>query len=186
MDAMTSSYAAFENLTFEAAIALTQTLLDQMESGALADSDIEQTIANLVNTENGARGFFVTYLSDPRAVGDYPSLAVITALKASPAIVAELLVKNLAMSSAMGVTHRRNQNQQLANGSDRVRSRTATLIQALLTDGLPSLRSKLQALDNSVQTSSGDYEPFLQRWGYDQEQRNVIQDAIRNVLNDVA
>ncbi|HEY9645093.1 MAG TPA: hypothetical protein V6C88_01920, partial [Chroococcidiopsis sp.] len=114
-------------LTFEEAIALSQILLDHMNRGALPDVAVERQVAALAATENGARGFLVTYLSVEESPADHPSEAVVRGLKSSPAVVSELLVKNLAMSSAMAIAHRRNEDETMAEGSDRVRLRTIQL-----------------------------------------------------------
>ncbi len=114
-----------ESVTFQEAIALTQSLLSRIEAG-VSPAEIEAGIAELVKSENGARGFFVTYLTSDGNLADNPSPEVVRALQSSPEIVAELLVKNLAMSAAMAVTHRRNGLEEMAQGSDRVRSRIIT------------------------------------------------------------
>ncbi|MBE9099136.1 hypothetical protein [Vacuolonema iberomarrocanum] len=168
-----------ETVTFEEAIAHTQTIMEQMVQGALSGSDLEQTLTQLVQTENGARGFFVTYLTDERPLADQPSPAVVQALTTSPEIVAELLVKNLAMSSAMAIAHRRNDDEPMAQGSDRVRSRTTYLIQQL---EIPQIAEKLQQLNESAATGQGTYRSFLERWGYDAEQRQVISDVSQAAL----
>jgi hypothetical protein len=169
-----------ENITFEEAITLTQSLLDDLESETLPASEVEQAVTALVSTENGARGFFVTYLSEDRPLADYPSAAIVQALQSSPAIVAELLVKNLAMSSAMAVVHRRNHDEAMAAGSDRVRSRTQQLIYLV---HVPEIQAKATRLHESAVTGTGDYQAFLQRWNYDAEQRQVIQQAIEQVMS---
>lgn len=167
-----------ENVTFEEAIGITQRLLSQIEAGDLSEAEIKATIGNLVQTQNGARGFFVTYLSDPRSLADRPSEAIIHALESSGEIVAELMVKNAAMSSAMVVHHRRNQNEEMAASSERVRSRSVHLIQAL---NIPSLQPMVQQLIESAKTGVGDYQSFLERWGYDAEQREAIVHALASV-----
>jgi CHASE3 domain sensor protein len=55
-----------EAVSFEQAIALTQALLSAIEAESLSESKIEQVVSALVKTQNGARGFFVTYLTDER------------------------------------------------------------------------------------------------------------------------
>ncbi|NJP12640.1 MAG: hypothetical protein HC866_26880 [Leptolyngbyaceae cyanobacterium RU_5_1] len=170
-----AAFTVPDAVSFEQAIALSQSLLDQIEQGKLAETEIEPAIAALVASENGARGFFVTYLSDDRPFADPPTAAIIAALKTSPDVVSPLLVKNLAMSTAMAIAHRRNQNEDLAQGSDRVQSRSTQLIQALPSS---QLQEQAQALAESIDTSTGAYQPFLQRWGYDPDQRQ----AIRRVL----
>jgi hypothetical protein len=166
-------------ITFEAAIAQTQALLEQVEHQTIANRDLEQALTALMSSENGARGFFVTYLPDERSLADQPSPEVLTALQSSPAIVTELLVKNLAMSTAMGVYHRRHQDEANAQGSDRVQVRTLSLMQRL---SLPDLQHKAQALLTSASTGSGEYQAFLNRWGYDAEQRQMIQQSLEQFL----
>lgn len=168
-----------EPMTFEEAIALSQSLLGQMEQGELSDAELEQAIATLVRSENGARGFFVTYLTDERSLADQPSPAVIGALQSSPEIVSELLVKNLAMSSAMAIAHRRNENEAMAQGSDRVRCRTTALIQLL---PIPAIAEKAQKLHQTIATGVGEYQSFLTRWNYDTEQKQVIEEAIEAAM----
>lgn len=166
-------------MTFEEAIAQTQVLMEQFKQEILSEAELETAIAQLVSTENGARGFFVTYLSDPQSPADQPTPAIVQGLQSSPEMVADLLVKNLAMSAAMAITHRRNGNEDMAQGSDRVRSRTAHLIQLLQS---PQIAARARNLHESTVTGEGDYHGFLKRWGYDAEQRQVIQQAIEAVI----
>lgn len=171
-----------ESVTFEEAIAITQSLISQMEAGELSPQASADAIAQLVNSENGARGFFVAYLTSESSVADTPSPEVIQALQSSPDIVAGLLVKNLAMSAAQAVGHRRNGDEQNAQGSDRVRSRTSRLIERL---ELPQLRENALALRESTVTGAGLYKTFLQTWGYDAEQRQIICQALDRIIPDV-
>ncbi|HAA26819.1 MAG TPA: hypothetical protein DCE56_02955 [Cyanobacteria bacterium UBA8553] len=169
-----------ESVTFEEAIAFTQSLLSQMEAGDLSQAQIKEAIAQLVKTENGARGFFVTYLTSDGTLADVSSPAVVEALQSSPDTVAELLVKNVAMSAAMAVAHRRNGDEHNAQGSDRVRSRTIRLIEQVK---LPQVRELALALRESAVTGTGTYGTFLQRWGYDAEQRQIICQVLDRVTH---
>ncbi len=168
-----------ESISFEKAIALTQSFLAEMEQGSLSDSDIEGIITALAASENGARGFFVTYLTDDRSFADQPSNSVVQGLRSSPEIVSELLVKNLAMSTAMVLAHTRNQNPEMAQGSERVQRRTGHLIQLVK---LAIVQTKLQTLSETISTGSGHYQSFLDRWGYDAEQRDTIQQILKKVI----
>ena len=167
-----------ETITFPAAIALTRSLLDAMAANTLDETAIQAAIASLVKSENGARGFFVTYLTDERSFADRPSAAVVCALRSSPDTVSELLVKNLAMSAAMAVTHRRNQNEEMAKGSERVRQRTTHLIKQIQ---LESVSDKLQQLRESIATGTGHYQAFLERWEYDLQQKQMMQQALSDI-----
>ncbi len=169
-------------MTFEEAIAHTQSLLSQLAAGELSQHQFSDAIAQLVKSENGARGFFVTYLSSEETLADNPSSDLIEALQKSPDTVAELLVKNLAMSAAMAVAHRRNGNEQMAQGSDRVRSRTARIIEQI---ALPQVRELAHQLHKSALTEEGTYKTFLNRWGYDAEQRQVICQTLEQVIPEI-
>jgi hypothetical protein len=173
-----SKFTVPDRVTFEQAIALSQTLVEQMAQGAIADDFLESAIAQLVASENGARGFFVTYLSDERPIADPPPAAIITALKTSSTTVAPLMVKNLAMSTAMAIAHRRNQDEALAQGSDRVKTRSAYILQAIQSD---ETNAHIDALITSINTQAGDYTTFLKRWGYDSEQQQAIRQAFESL-----
>lgn len=168
-----------ESVNFEESLALTQSLMSQMMGGELSPSEISDEIAQLVQSETGARGFFVTYLTSEETIADHPSPEVIQALESSPDIVSKLLVKNLAMSAAQTIAHRRNGNEQMAIGSDRVRSRTISLIKQLK---LSQLQEQAAALYTSASTGEGTYKPFLQRWGYDVQQRQIICETLESVM----
>ncbi|BFM38597.1 hypothetical protein [Synechocystis sp. LKSZ1] len=165
-------------LSFEAALAASQTLVTAMAEQTLTADQIQDQVAQLVQSETGARGFFVTYLTGPDWVEPPPAF-ILQALAQSPEIVSELLVKNLAMATAMALTHRRNQDETNAQGSDQVQRRTQALLLAL---ALPPMQEKLQQLAQSIEQPTGAYQDFLARWGYDSEQKQVILQALTPVL----
>jgi hypothetical protein len=174
-----SSLLASESITFEAAIALTQSLLTEIEASRLSQAEIEQAVASLVKTQNGARGFFVTYLTDDRPEADEPSPGVLDALHEAPEIVAELLLKNLAMSAAMVVYHSRHHREEMSAGSARVQARSHHLIQTLQ---MPACQTLAEQMLESLRTQAGEYEEFFQRWGYDGEQKVAIGSAVREAI----
>ncbi len=168
-----------DNITFEEAIALTQEIMNKMESNAISSEAVERAIGDLVATSNGARGFFVTYLTADSSIRDQPSEAVLAALKTSPELVSDLLVKNVAMSTAMAITHRRQENESMAQGSDRVQRRSVHLIQQLNNE---SVTEKAQKMKNAALTGQGDDEiAFFERWGYDEEQRSAIAQSLAKI-----
>ncbi|MGK7921031.1 MAG: hypothetical protein AB4080_13590 [Trichodesmium sp.] len=177
---MKLSLSVPENITFEEAIALTQEIMSEMEKDELSEAEIEALIGNLVKSRNGARGFFVSYLTDSRPLADHPSQSIFKALESSPEIVTELLVKNLAMSAAMVVHHQGNQDYQMALESERVRERTKKLIEKVEIESLPE---NIQQLYEGVTKSQGNYKEFLKRWGYDRELLAAIEKTILPLLN---
>lgn len=176
---MTEAIPVSPEITFEQAIDLTQSLITQIQREEISEADLEARVTALVRSENGVRGFFVTYLTDERSIADHPSDAIIRGLQSSPEIVAEFLVKNLAMASAMAITHRRNQDEAMALGSERVQIRSIDLIQR--TQLAETIR-KARKLAESTATGAGEYQAFLDRWGYDSEQRQAIQQQMEQVV----
>jgi len=170
--AVESELSVPADLSFEQAIALSQTFLDQWAQNALPPGAIAQFVGDLVGSENGARGFFVTYLTDDRALADAPTPEILQGLERSPEVVAPLLVKNLAMSTAMAIAHQRADNPELAKGSERVQQRTLALLRHVCCLPLPQ---HLQALRTSIDTGKGVYQIFLEQWGYDAEQKAQIR-----------
>ena len=175
---MSNSSKTASSLSFQDAMVATQSLMAQIVNNELSEAEIEQAIAPIVSTKSGARGFFVPYLTSDLTLADNPSVGVVNALKTAPEVVSELLVKNLAMSSAMAVTHHRNNDESNAQESERVTRRTANLIRLvnldLVTEGLHKLQT-------TIATGEGEYQDFLNRWQYDREQQEVIQQAIYKI-----
>jgi hypothetical protein len=160
-----------DNVSFPQAIALAEEILALPH-----DAELQATaIAALLKTSNGARGWFVTFLTGDSPLADAPTPEVLQALRSAPTIVADLMVKNLAMATAMELTHQANGDTDQAAGSARVKARSAHLISQLQ---LPALQTQLQQLQTSLTHNSGEYADFLTRWGYDTQQRQAIQQAI--------
>ncbi|MGL4499346.1 MAG: hypothetical protein ACRC2M_17345 [Planktothrix sp.] len=175
-----SSISVPENITFDQGIEITELLLNELADNSLSEVEITKTITKLVKTHNGARGFFVTYLTDARTCFDQPIDSIIQALETSPEIVSDLLVKNVAMSSAMVVYHHRHNNLEMQESSQRVVQRSTGLIQQL---NCLLLRSQLQDLLNSAKTGKGTYQDFLKRWEYDSEQLVAIVKILERLLS---
>lgn len=161
---------AEKNITFEEAIALTEKFINEIPQ--LSELEKEAIVSSLVISENGARGFFVTYLTNDNPLVDKKSSGIVTALETSPEIVSELLVKNVAMSTAMKITHERNNNLEMAEKSARVTERSLNLINQL---SLSQIKEKIELLIKTIQKEKGIYQEFLNRWGYDDEQKQAIQ-----------
>ncbi|MBD2187691.1 hypothetical protein H6F41_05980 [Pseudanabaena sp. FACHB-723] len=162
-------------MTFEEAIAYTDSLLSNPN---LDDAQLQSEISTLIETSNGARGFFVCFLTGDWQLADHPSDAVIKALQSSPTAIAELLVKNLAMSTAMAIFHRRAGNDQQAQSSDRVAQRTGSLIAKV---DLPQVREIAIQMRNAAISNAGEYTSFLEKWGYDEEQKQAIANILAHV-----
>ena len=170
---------ANKSLSFPQSIQATQSLMNKIETEKLNESTIEKEISTIVNTKNGGRGFFVAYLTSDMSLADNPSSGVINGLKAAKEVVNELLVKNLAMSAAMAVAHNRNHDLDNVKGSQKVIQRTSNLIQKINSD---TINNELEKLQDTIVKGQGEYEDFLERWNYDLEQKQAIQQAISDTL----
>jgi hypothetical protein len=173
-----SRFVIPDSISFEDAIELTQSLLNEVEQGHVSEPELESIITAIVQTENGARGFFVTYLSDDRELMDEIAYQVVLGLIPAEDKVADLLTKNLAMSTAMILTHTRNQNPEMADGSARVQRRTDYLIRRMMSR---TVDHRLMELKTSIE-SGGEFSSFLDRWKYDSEQRSAMLEAIAHAL----
>lgn len=167
-------------LSFPKAIADTNSLITKIADKQITETEIESEVAFFVSTIEGARGFFVAYLTSEVEVTDHPSNGVIKGLESSPEIVSNLLVKNIAMCTAVGLFHRRNDNLTAALGSERTQRRTINLIQKLNSD---LITQKLQELAATIDNESDSYQEFLDGQKYDDEQKKQIRNIISQFIN---
>ena len=94
--------------TFKEAMEATMIWCKSWENDEISDEVISDRIGELIKTVEGARGFFVVSLSIDCPLMDRFPDALIFQLRSSRDIVIDLTVKNLAMSSAMVITHHKN------------------------------------------------------------------------------
>jgi hypothetical protein len=167
-----------ESISFPQAIATTQVLMNQINSNELDEAEIQQRVSLILSSKNGGRGFFVAYLTSDLTLPDNCSPGILDGLKSAPEMSSELLVKNLAMSSAMIIAHRHNHDAENVAGSQRVCRRTGNLIQQL---NLQLIEEKLQELQNTIKNGTGEYQDFLESQNYDTEQKRAIYEAISSL-----
>ncbi|MDJ0901364.1 MAG: hypothetical protein QNJ55_21410 [Xenococcus sp. MO_188.B8] len=85
------------SLSFPEAIAFTQSLMEKITEGKLQETEIQEQVTSLVSSQNGARGFFVTYLTSDSALADNPSPGIIRALQTSLLVEASAGNRKLAI-----------------------------------------------------------------------------------------
>lgn len=83
------------------------------------------------------------------------------------------------MSTAMNLIHTRNQNFDMAQGAQQVQHRTAHLIQL---SQLALVQANIHRLLASIKTGTGDYQGFLERGAYDDEQKQAIAQTLQSVI----
>ncbi len=167
------------NIKFDAAIDLTQVFLTQLTKNELTSAQILDFVSALIQTPNGARGFFVTYLTAQDPICDDPQPEVIAAIAAHSEIAADLLVKNIAMSTAQQLYHQRRNDSVMMASSATVAARTTKMIEAL---NLPQIQVMVRELVSTIKTGKGSYTEFLTRWGYDDEQKQSIGRIVSRLL----
>jgi hypothetical protein len=166
-------------IKFAAAIELTQQFVLQLKSNELSPAQVQAFVTDLVATQEGARGFFVGYLTSSEEIVDQPNADIVNGLATHLSIVADLLVKNLAMSTAQYLHFQRENQAEMAANSATVAQRSHQLIVAL---NLPEIRSIAEQILSAIRTGTGEYVGFLDRWGYDEEQKRLIEQALTAVL----
>lgn len=170
--------------TFESAIEEAQNLLDTHAAGTLSEAEMIARTKALLETEAGARGFFVVFLTGDSSLADQPPDWLLSLLAQGPDLVAELLVKNLAMSTATALAHEAQGNPEQADGSRQVAQRTTAILKALRHPPfgpVSALEQKTVAMLRTLNQEHGPYRSFLDRWGYDSNQRQAISHAFEKV-----
>ena len=162
--------------TFKEAMQASMIWCKSWENDEISDEVISDRIGELIKTVEGARGFFVVSLSIDCPLMDRFPDALIFQLRSSGEIVVDLTVKNLAMSSAMIITHRNNKDPQEIQ-SERIKIRCIELLKLLDST---QVKKRLDVLLEATKGNGTDFK-FLTRWGYNNEQINAISESIYEV-----
>ena len=162
--------------TFKEAMQASMLWCKSWENDEISDEVISDRIGELIKTVEGARGFFVVSLSIDCPLMDRFPDALIFQLRSSGEIVVDLTVKNLAMSSAMIITHRNNKNPQEIQ-SERIKIRCIELLKRLDST---KVKKRLDVLMEATKGNGKDLK-FLNKWGYNDEQINAISESIYEV-----
>ena len=191
--------AAAKQVSFEEAQDLGATLATMLTESCAAGepmpAEAVATLRALISTTAGARGWFVTLLTDPAFEPVFrPPLdeALLEAIEASPDPNIKLMTMNVAMSTATELVHLANGNDDLAAAS-RMTSERSTVLLTTLLDRLPGLREAAEALLAAVQPdddsaaadddgSRAEWLKFCKKWGYKAEQKAAIRNKLESLL----
>ncbi len=165
-----------EKPTFRQAMEASIIWCESWENDEISDEVIADRIGELIKTIDGARGFFVVSLSIDCPLMDRLPDALIFQLRRSGEIVVDLTVKNLAMSSAMIITHRKNKDPQQLQ-SERIKSRCIELLKLLDST---QVKKRLDVLLQATKGNGADLK-FINKWGYNDEQINAIVESIYEI-----
>lgn len=162
---------------FPQAMELTASWLAAWEAGELSDEVLAERVGGLVSSRDGARGFFVVALAGEFPLMDRLPEPLVACLRLAGEGVVDLTARNLAMSTAMALHHRRIGDIAQQTASERVQERSTELLRQL--ESAP-VKQRLEAL-LAATGGEGDDVAFLERCGYDEEQRAAIAAAIEAV-----
>ena len=150
------------------------------EQGELSDEVLADRVAELLESRNGARGFFVIGLASDCPLFDrLPDDLVLQLHKAGEGIV-DLTVRNLAMSTAMAVHHARQSDSKQQARSERITARCTELLRLLEPK---AVKERLERLLEGL-TGDGDDALFIKRWKYDNEQITAIKSSLNAVAKN--
>ena len=136
----------------------------------LSEEVLADRIAELIKTKNGIRGFFAYALSDKDCLLlDKLPFSLIFKLNEAGDTVVEIIVKNLMMSSAQIIIHRRDNNPEYEITSENISDRCKAILRLLETNLVTNtINQVLRNLDNMG--NSFDYSIK-----YDSEQKEFIK-----------
>ncbi len=166
--------------SFEQAINISLLWCEAWEKGELSDEVLADRVGSLLVTHNGARGFLAVSLSSDCPLIDRLPEPLIVQMRVAGYILVDLIVKNLAMSTAMAIHHQRQSNKIQQSGSERVTSRCIEILRSLEPN---SVKERLEGLLKAT-NGLGDDINFLNKWNYDKEQRQAIAQIIHSVAEN--
>ena len=164
--------------TFQQAMEIAAVWIQQWDQEEISDEVIADRVGELVESRDGARGFFVISLAGDSALMDRLPEALVGKLRSCGEDVVDLTVRNLAMSAAMVVHHRQQSDELQAGGSERVNLRCTELLRQLEPN---TVKVRLERLLEATAQNKGDDVSFLERWKYDKHQKEAITLAIHAV-----
>jgi hypothetical protein len=173
--------------TFQQAMEITAQWLALWEAGELSEEVLADRVAELVASRDGARGFFVVALAGDSPLMDRLPETLLLQLRRAGALVVDLTARNLAMSTAMVMAHGRSGDSAQQAGSRRVQARATELLRHLEPQAVRERLETLLAAAQGVEredAAAGEDRSFLERWGYDGEQRQAIAAAIEAVAEN--
>ncbi|EME32665.1 hypothetical protein Gasu2_21970 [Galdieria sulphuraria] len=181
-----------QNATFDQCLPLARNICFRLQEEP-QDENAYQVLKELLSREEGARAFFVEYLSDYElSLPDKkPPFKLEKLLKDCDEYVPNLLARNLAMSVAKEVDlandSKNAENEEVddtgsgswsdsveesSGGPTMVKERTALLIDSIASS---EIARELVALWFSIRSRKGKYVHFLERQKFRKDQLDVIQ-----------
>ncbi len=136
----------------------------------LSEEVLADRIAELIKTRNGLRGFFAYALSDKDCfLLDKLPFSLIFKLNEGRNAVVEIVIKNLIMSTAQIIIHRRENNHEYEIASENISDRCKAILRLLETKLVTNtINQVLEDLDNMGNSFDNSIK-------YDSEQKEFIK-----------
>ena len=142
----------------------------------LSEEVLADRIAELIKTKNGLRGFFAYTLSDKDCfLLDTLPFSLIFKLNEGGDEVVEIVVKNLVMSTAQIIIHRREKNHAYEITSENISERCKAILRLLETKSVT--KTVNQVLKN-LDTMGNSFDNSIK---YDSEQKEFIKKQILDI-----
>ena len=164
--------------TFTQAINISAQWCKDWGEDLLSEEVLADRIAELIKTKKGLRGFFAYALSDKNCfLLDKLPFSLIYKLNEGGDAVTDIVVKNLIMSSAQIIIHRRNNNHEYETTSENISDRCKAILRLLETklvtktvnQALKDLDKMGNSLDKAIK--------------YDSEQKEFIKKQILDIAH---
>ena len=162
--------------SFYQSIEISNQWCKEWEEELLSDEVFADRIAELFKTKNGLRGFFAYALSDINCslLDKLPNSLVFKFVEGGEQIV-EITLKNLIMSSAQIINHRRENNREYEESSSNISDRCINILRMLDTklvnDKVKMILDDLDNLGNNFNKSKN----------YDLNQKQFIREQISKI-----
>jgi len=159
-----------KEVSFTHAINISAKWCKEWGEDLLSEEVLADRIAELIKTKNGLRGFFAYALSDKDCLLlDKLPFSLIFKLNEAGDTVVKIMVKNLIMSSAQIIFHRRDNNHEYEISSENISDRCKAILRLLETNLVTNTIN--QALRN-LETMGNSFDNSIK---YDSEQKEFIK-----------
>ena len=168
----------FNEASFTQALNISALWCKEWSDDLLSEEVLADRVAELIKTKNGLRGFFAYSLSDKDCyLLDKLPFSLVFKLNEGGEEVVKIVVKNLIMSSAQIITHRRKNNHEYILSSENISERCKGILRLLesklVTKTLNQIIQNLDYLGNSFDNSTK----------YDDEQKEFIKMQINSIAH---
>ena len=167
-----------QEATFTQAINISAQWCKEWGEDLLSEEVLADRIAELIKTKNGLRGFFAYALSDKDCfLLDKLPFSLIYKLNEGGDDVAEIVLKNLIMSSAQVIIHKRDNNLEYEITSENISDRCKAILRLLETKSVTkTVNQVLRDLDDMGNSFDNSVK-------YDSEQKEFIKKQILDLAH---